>query len=178
LYAEGQDQLLTVDWSQNDGPGILVRFRELPDRESVEILRDSYLEALVTSDARPEGSWYWHEVIGATVATSMGERLGSVTDIFRTGGSEVFVVEGDRGEILVPAVSAVMVEFLPAEGRIVVDPEALALDEPEPRSRLRGRRTTRARKDRERGIVAHPGDGDAAPSDPSPGTEAVDPPAT
>jgi 16S rRNA processing protein RimM len=153
LFQEGQDQPLTVDWAQSDGPGILLRFRERPDRASVEPLRDRYIEAVVSPAARPEGSWYWHEVVGARVTTSAGEDLGSVTDVFRTGGSEVFVVQGDRGEVLVPAVGAVMVEFAPAAGRIVVDADALALDDVEPRSRVRGRRTTRARRDRERGIV-------------------------
>ena len=153
LYQEGSVEPLTVDWSQTDGPGILIRFRERPDRAAVEHLRDTYLEALVAAEARPAGSWYWHEVTGARVSTATGEDLGTVTDIFRTGGSEVFVVEGARGEILIPAVGALMVEFAPTEGRIVVDGEALALDETESRSKVRGRRTTRARRARELGIV-------------------------
>jgi 16S rRNA processing protein RimM len=175
LFPEGQDQPLTVEWAQNDGPGILVRFRERPDRASVEPLRDQYIEALVSPTARPEGSWYWHEVVGAHVTTSTGEDLGAVTDVFRTGGSEVFVVDGHRGEVLVPAVGAVVVEFAPAAGRIVVDADALALDDVEPRSRVRGRRTTRARRDRERGIVGDaPAQGDASAGAPSgPGDVAV-----
>jgi len=151
LFPEGSAEPLTVDWSQSDGPGLLIRFRELPERAAVEPLRDSYLEALVAPEARPAGSWYWHEVTGARVSTAAGEDLGTVTDVFRTGGSEVFVVEGARGEILIPAVSAMMVEFAPADGRIVVDGEALALDDTEPRPKLRGRRTTRARRAREQG---------------------------
>ena len=105
LFPEGSDEQLTVDWSQSDGPGILIRFRERPDRAAVEPLRDRYLEALVSADDRPPDSWYWHEVLGVTVTTSTGEDLGKVSDIFRTGGSEVFVVEGPRGEVLVPAVA-------------------------------------------------------------------------
>ena len=58
LFPEGSDEQLTVDWSQEDGPGILIRFRERADRAAVESLRDSYLEALVTAAARPAGSWY------------------------------------------------------------------------------------------------------------------------
>jgi 16S rRNA processing protein RimM len=169
LFAEGSDEPLTVDWSQSDGPGILIRFRERLDRAAVESLRDCYLEALVAPDARPAGAWYWHEVTGAHVTTATGEDLGTVTDIFRTGGSEVFVVEGPRGEILIPAVSSMMVEFAPDEGRIVVDGEALALDETEPRSRLRGRRTTRARRAREQGTAT-----EQPASDDEPATAAGD----
>ena len=74
----------------------------------MESLRDGYLEAQVGAEDRPAGSWYWHEVVGVTVTTSAGEQLGQVSDIFRTGGSEVFVVEGPRGEVLVPAVASVV----------------------------------------------------------------------
>lgn len=164
LFPEGDPRPLTVEWVQSDGPGLLVRFRELSDRTSVEPLRDVYLEAEVGADALPQGSWYWHEIIGARVTTGSGDDLGTVTDVFRAGGGEVFVVEGPHGEIMVPAVQAVMLEFQPAEGRIVVDADALALDEPEPRSRVRGRRTTRARKAAERaqGIGSAP---DAAAPD-------------
>jgi 16S rRNA processing protein RimM len=163
LFPEGTDELLTIDWAQADGPGILIRFRERPDRAAAESLRDRYLEAQVSADDRPPGSWYWHEVTGVAVTTLAGEELGRVTDIFRTGGSEVFVVEGPRGEILVPAVTSVIVEFAPTTGRIVVDGEALDLDDAEPRSRVRGRRTTRARRARELAAAAGmAGDGAAA----------------
>ncbi len=174
LYQEGRDEPLTVDWSQSDGPGILIRFEERPDRAAVEPLRDVYLEAIVDRDARPAGSWYWHEVMDTHVTTNTGEDLGVVTDIFRTGGSEVFVIQGARGEVLVPAVGSIIIDFAPAEGRIVVDAEVLALDDTEPRSKVRGRRTTRARRDRERGIVADSAS-DAVAGPPAAPTTASDP---
>ena len=98
-----------MDWAQEDGPGILVRFRERPDRAAVEPLRDRYLEALVEPDGAARGQLVLargHRC--PRHAPPTGEDLGTVTDIFRTGGSEVFVVEGPRGEVLVPAVGAVM----------------------------------------------------------------------
>ncbi len=174
LYPEGTDEPLTVDWSQEDGPGILIRFHERPDRAAVEPLRDTYLEALVAAESRPPDSWYWHEVTGAHVTTASGEDLGTITDIFRTGGSEVFVVQGPRGEILIPAVGSLMVEFAPAEGRIVVDGVALALDDTEPRSRVRGRRTTRARRAREQGLPTDPGS-TAGPASTDPTADAITP---
>ncbi len=73
--------------------------------------------------------------------------LGVVEDVFRVGEGEVFEVRGGpRGEILVPGVSAVIHEFEPREGRIVVDRDALGLDEEVPEPRPRGRLTTRNRR--------------------------------
>lgn len=143
LYPEGSQRALVVSWVQPDAPGLLVRFRQITSREAAELLRGTYLEADRPADGLPAGAVYWHEVIGVPVATSTGEGLGSVADVFRTGENEVFVVTGGRrGELLVPAVRSVVIEFAPAEGRIVVDADALGLEEMMPR-RARGRRSSR-----------------------------------
>jgi hypothetical protein len=72
---------------------------------------------------------------------------------------------------MVPAVSAVVREFAPADGRIVVDAESLALDEEPPAPRPRGRRTSRALK-AARGGGTEPvppnREGETAPSDAGP----------
>lgn len=147
VHPEGRSEPLTVIWVQEDGPGILLRFREIPDRNAAEPFRERYLEAEVSRDVLPAGAYYWHEVIGARVSTADGRDLGSVRDIFRAGGGEVFIVDGGAwGEVMIPAVSAVIREFAPADGRIVVDADGLALDEEPPAPRPRGRRTSRALK--------------------------------
>jgi 16S rRNA processing protein RimM len=156
LYPEGSDHPLTIADAHTDGPGMLIRFRERPDRESVEDLRDRYLEAVAPTEPLPDGTFYWHQLTGLRAIDLAGADLGRVVDVFRAGGGEVLVVEGPRGELMIPAVSAVVRELSPAEGRVVVDTEALGLDESEPRSRVRGRRTTRARKAAERDAGAAP----------------------
>ena len=145
LHLEGSDEPLTIAWSQEDGPGVLVRFEEMPTREVAAGLRDRYLEADVMPDALDEGAFYWHELMDVPVSTSDGELLGTVADVFRAGGGEVLVVRGgERGEVLVPAVSAVVSELAPREGRIIVERDALDIAAEPARKRPRGRRTTRA----------------------------------
>jgi len=176
IYLEGQAAPLTISWSQANPPGILVRFREIDHREAAEVLRDRYLEAEVVPDALPAGSFYWHEVQGTEVRTTDGELLGTVEEIFRVGEGEVFIVRGGpRGEILIPAVSAVVRELAPRDGRIIVDPEALSLDDEPPRPKVRGRLTTRARRAQER-AAAGPGDAAATGrSDAANSGDAADP---
>ncbi len=144
VYVEGSATPLTLGWVRRADPGLLVRFREVTTREEAEPLRDAYLEAVVLPGDLPEGAYYWHEVLGARVRTEAGEELGSVVDIFRAGGGEVYVVRGGaRGEVLVPAVAAMIRQFAPLEGRIIVDAEALGLGPPttrRPRGRLSSKR--------------------------------------
>ena len=136
LFAEGSQRPLTIASSRTEGPGLLVTFRELADRTAVEFLRDTYLEAAVPRTLG-EGEYYWHEVVGAEVRTADGEPLGTVQDVFRAGGGEVFTVHGPRGEVLVPAVAGVITEFEPQRGVIVVDRITLGLDEEEAPPRRR-----------------------------------------
>jgi 16S rRNA processing protein RimM len=146
LTAEGSDRPLTVAWTGPAKPGLLVRFAELPTRESAEALRDRYLE-VVPAEPLPEGSYYWHELDGVAVTTTAGEALGTVVDVFRAGEGEVYVVRGGPlGELLVPAVRDVVVELDPAAGRLVVDPVAFDLPAAPPRRRRRQEVTRRVRK--------------------------------
>ena len=128
LYREGSDAALTVASAHRDGPGMLVGFREIRTREAADALRDAYLVA--DPVALDEDTYFWHEIVGCAVVSEAGEELGSVTDVFRVGESEVYEVRGPRGEILVPAVAAVVKELNPAEKRIVVDADALGLTNP------------------------------------------------
>jgi hypothetical protein len=112
-------------------------------REQADLLRDRYLEADVPLARLAEGEFYWHEVVGVSVRTVTGEELGSIADVFRVGGGEVYVLRGGaRGEVLVPAVRAVILDFRPRDGVVVVDGGVLGLDEVQPR-RPRGRRSSK-----------------------------------
>jgi 16S rRNA processing protein RimM len=127
VYVEGSDTPLTVREMRADGPGLLVGFDGVADRDSADLLREKYLEAEVEGGGLEEGSYYWHDVIGCRVVTTSGEDLGEITDVFRVAESEIYEVHGPRGEILVPAVGSVVKELAPAEKRVVVDAEALGL---------------------------------------------------
>lgn len=142
LHREGSDAPLTIveATAVDDGPGWRLRFREVPDRAAAEPLREAYLEAVVdrTADLAP-GAAYWHEVIGTPVRGLDGQDLGKVTDIYRVGEAEVFVVQdGPPGTFDLPVVRDIVRVFAPERGEIVVDASILDLDgapvdEPRPR---------------------------------------------
>jgi 16S rRNA processing protein RimM len=130
LFPEGTTEGLTVGESSAvaDGPGWWLRFRELPDRNAAERLRDVYLEIEPQPEVREPGRWLWHEIEGIAVRSTSGEELGTVTEIYRAGGAEVFVVRGPKGEFDVPAVRGIVVDLAPDRGEMIVDLESLALD--------------------------------------------------
>lgn len=159
LYAEGSDDPLTIDWSSAiaDGPGWRLRFREVTSRSSAEGLIGTYLEAIAGPEAEPpRGAYLWHEVIGTTVTGVDGTVLGTVQDVYRSGGAEVYTVTGGPyGEFDVPGVRAFVRVFAPRRGEIVVDAEALDLRPPKsrkpdgdrPKAPRRRTRSPKARQD-------------------------------
>lgn len=169
LFREGDDAPLTVADGRPvaDGPGWWLRFKEIHDRASAEALVGTYLETTaVDASALAAGEVWWHEVLGVSVTAADGRALGSVADIYRAGGGEVLVVRGGAlGELDIPNVAAVVREFDPRAGRIVVDLEAFEDPPGAPAPRPRGRRTRRALAQREArtGVEPTGGTGDGSP---------------
>lgn len=175
LYREGDGRPLTIASGEAvaDGPGWRLRFREITTRDAADTLRGAYLEAAVRPDEDlARGTYYWHEVIGATVRGVDGTELGTVQDVYRVAENEVFVVQGGLfGTFDLPAVRAFIRIFAPRRGEIVVDAEALDLRPPRSHApdpnrpkapRRRSRRTTPAGT-ASAGELPAPGIGVAAP---------------
>ena len=55
-----------------------------------------------------EREYYWYEILGMEVETEQGKRIGKVKEIFATGAHDVYVIEGKRGEIFLPATEEVI----------------------------------------------------------------------
>ncbi len=73
-----------------------------------------------------EGRHLWADLEGLEVVTVAGEAVGRVTGLYETGGVDVLVVRGARGEKLVPLAPYVAVDRVAR--RIVVDPPEGLLD--------------------------------------------------
>ena len=102
-------KLDTID-SVEDGQGLV--------GQPIEIHR-SQLQPL------PQGQYYHFQLIGLEVETTGGEPLGNITEILTTESGDVndiYVVNGNRGEILIPAIEDVVKSIDPDKGRMVIEP--------------------------------------------------------
>lgn len=97
----------------------IVSFEGIASREEAEGLQ-GWLIAVPEqqSPALPDGTFYVHDLIGREVLTEEGEYLGTVVNVFPTGGNDVFVIEGPEGELLFPALKELVVDC-PREERIL-----------------------------------------------------------
>ena len=114
----------TIQAARVQGATVLLKLEDISDRDVAAALRGAEVE-VPTHDAvsLPKGQFYWHQVIGLRVedATSH-EPLGEVIDIIETGANHVYIVRGQKGEILVPAIKDVVKQIDPAAGRMLIQP--------------------------------------------------------
>jgi 16S rRNA processing protein RimM len=90
-------------------PRLILRFKGIERVEEAKALMGK--EILIEKKALlelEEGEYYWMDLLGMKVETQGGKRIGKVREIFPTGANDVYVVEGKRGEILLPATEEVI----------------------------------------------------------------------
>jgi len=85
-------------------------------------IRQSQLQVL------PEGQYYHFQLVGMNVQTTQGEFLGKITEILTTPNNDTYIVNGERGEILIPAAKDI-VQSVDIEKRcLVIEPIKGLLD--------------------------------------------------
>jgi 16S rRNA processing protein RimM len=75
----------------------------------------------------PAGEYYWFEILGLRVyRADTGDYVGKVTAIMPTPQHDVYVVQKEKVEYLIPAVAEVILSIDPDQGQLMIAPEGLA----------------------------------------------------
>jgi len=100
-------------------PRLILQLKDIRTVEEARSLvgKEIYIRKECLPDL-PEDEYYWMETIGMEVETEDGKRIGKIKEIFRTGAHDIYVVQGKRGEIFLPAVEG-LIESIDREKRIV-----------------------------------------------------------
>jgi 16S rRNA processing protein RimM len=68
-----------------------------------------------------EGEYYLYQLIGLSVYTNEGSYLGILQDVLETKANNVFIIEGDQKEILLPDIEEVVKDIDFQLGRMTVN---------------------------------------------------------
>ncbi len=100
----------------------MVKLKGVDSPEAAKALAGATLEVL-ESDLRPlpDGTYYHYHLLGMRVVSIHGEDLGEIAEIVDTGGNDVYVVRGQRGELLLPATTDVIKDVDVAAGQMTVE---------------------------------------------------------
>jgi 16S rRNA processing protein RimM len=120
--ARGDEQLTVASMRVQNGRPV-VGFEGFARIEDVERLAGAELripEALLQPLA--EGSYYLHQLTGCVVETVSGRQVGPVVRVEGGASGSLLVIDGARGEVLIPLVTEICVEIDVAAKRIRIDP--------------------------------------------------------
>lgn len=95
---------------------LLIKLKGCDDRQQADEFRGQVI-AIARTDAAPlrAGQYYHHQIIGLTVISDEGEQLGTLTEIIETGANDVYVVKNGDKELLLPAISSVILKIEPPQ---------------------------------------------------------------
>lgn|GEM_PF-2332878 len=114
--------------------GLRIRLVGIDDRDSATALTGAAVRVSRENLSHlKEGEFFDADLLGLEVITSEGRTLGTLTEVVETGANDVYVVAGEGGEILVPAVAHAIVAIDFEARRVTVVAEALEYpDAPKP----------------------------------------------
>lgn len=100
----------------------IVELRGLRDRNDGEELRGQLVEVPDETIEPEEGAYFLHDLIGLRVLLPDGSELGTIAEVLQPGANDVYVVQGPRGEHLIPAIGDVIGEIDLAAGTVGITP--------------------------------------------------------
>lgn len=116
---DGSEKSYEIKWVKPHSRGALLALKEVTNREQAKTLVGS--ELYIRRSGLPKletDAYYWFDLIGLKVYTSNDQYLGRLNSIIETGANDVYVVNKNDREILIPALKSV-VRSIDIESRIM-----------------------------------------------------------
>lgn len=119
----------TVESVRPHAPFVLLRLQGITSLEQAQTLRDAILS--VEEGLLPplqEGEFYYYQIIGLQVWTTAGERVGTIAQVFFSGGHDIWVVRQGKKEYMIPVTEEIVRSIDIPGGRVIIEPIAGLLD--------------------------------------------------
>ena len=119
---DSPDRIVDIETWKPDPPGLLIKFSGV---DSPEKARATIVGGYVTIPPNevappPPDEYYVSDLIGCSVVGVDGSRLGTVADVLQMPTTDVYVVNDQTREFLIPAVAHFVREVAILDRRIVV----------------------------------------------------------
>jgi len=125
-------QPVTIDSTEWHEGGVIIRLNAVDSIEAARRLRGQPIEIHHSQAySLPEGQYYQFQLIGLEVWTTQGELLGNITEVLTAKSNDNYVVKGNEGEVLIPAIEDVVKSIDLNQGRIIIEviPGLLSLNQ-------------------------------------------------
>ena len=123
VAADGSRSALTIEDLWFQGGRIILKFQGYDSIEAADALRNVEI-CVPESEAveLDEGEFFDWQLAGCRVETVVGDAIGEVVELMRTGGPELLVVRGEAKEYLIPFAESICVVVDIENKLIKIDP--------------------------------------------------------
>ena len=109
LTRHNDRQKIEIENIREGNAKLIVKLRQIDDRNAAEELRGSYIQRRVEQGpALEDDEYYIFDLIGLEVKTIDGRELGRIVDVLTMPANDVYVVRSKSGEFLIPAIRDVI----------------------------------------------------------------------
>ena len=120
LFLQGEP-LRIQSSSHSSGDTVILKLEGIDNPAAArELTGQELLAQADDSPELPDGEYFHYQLMGMQVFTEEGEDLGRIIEIIITGSNDVYVVSGVNGEILLPAISQVVLRVDTTRGEMHV----------------------------------------------------------
>lgn len=104
--SKGEEMTLAIEHVRFAKQMVLLKFKGIDNINDIEPYKGSGL-FVSRENAVPLGKdeYFIADLIGITVSTDEGEELGRLCEVIQTGANDVYVVQTENGELLLPAIA-------------------------------------------------------------------------
>jgi 16S rRNA processing protein RimM len=87
----------------------VLKFGGIDTRDAADALREQFLFVEEAKAVSPKkGSYFIHDIVGMEVVMENGEVVGNVTDVWQMPANDVWVIQRNGKELLIPAVKEII----------------------------------------------------------------------
>ena len=126
IFPGGRREVLSVVHARLYGTRLAIKFKGVNTPEAAKLYRGVHL--VVPKDETfdlPDDNFYVYEIVGMEVETEDGETVGLVKDVLSIPGNDIYVVDRNGEEVLLPAVKELMTVDRDARKIVVASLEGL-----------------------------------------------------
>lgn len=107
---ERQTRQVRIEQVHPEARGIRLKLAGIDDRTAAERMRGTFLFVDATQQVKlPKGRFFVHEIVGMTVLDEEDRRIGRVREVLKLPAHDVYVVEENGRESMIPAVKEFVV---------------------------------------------------------------------
>ena len=122
LKKDSETRLVAVTDGKLQGKGVVAQLDGIDDRNQAAGLMG--WDIFIMPEQLPkaaEGEYYWSDLIGLNVETTLGVQLGVVDSLLETGANDVLIVKGERERVIPFLQKQTIMNIDTDAGKIIVD---------------------------------------------------------